>query len=340
MAVPKEKINKKDDEFYMQTAYNLSKKSHCVSKQVGAVLVKDGRIISMGYNGSHSGNVNCNQVFEKDNFDLEEHHNWSRIYEVHAEMNCLSFAAKNGIDTNNCSLFVTLSPCQDCLKTLIQAGIKRIVYLVQYHRNLIPQDLLSYLKDNDIHLELLIPKKMFLSREECVRFSKYKKTGLYEKVVDSVRYYTSYIPDKDIVKKRELEQRLIHIKYNIRDVPRCKYTNEIQHFDKYGYIGVSKTAKDMMSRLANVKKAKWISLDFLCGDLNFEEIAFLMKDSGTKNFFFTFRQIFSENVFSNEFIENRLVEIGYEKTTANLKANSIKSGRSLVEFISWLNWSR
>lgn len=198
----------------MQTAYHLSKKSHCVSKQVGAVLVKDGRIISMGYNGSHPGHINCCDVFDRENIDFEKHHVWSRIFEVHAEMNCLAFAAKNGINVNGCTLYVTLSPCQDCLKNMFQAGIKRIVFLVQYHRNSLPNEMMDYMSSNGIEMQQLMPEKMFLSKTECI--SQYKKgqsISLFRTLVtDSIKYHTSDIPDKELNLKDELNQRYKHLK--------------------------------------------------------------------------------------------------------------------------------
>ena len=210
-----QKIHSDHDEFYMQTAFLLSKKSKCVSKQVGSVLVKDGRIISMGYNGSHPGNINCDEMFDRKHIDFDDHHKWSRIYEVHSEMNCLSFSAKNGINVNECTLYTTLSPCQDCLKTLLQAGIKRIVFLVQYHRNMIPKEFMKYMSENSIILQQLVPKNMFLTKDQCV--SQYNKNipKLFRTLLeDSIKYHTSCIQDKDLDLCNEIEQRYDFLKSN------------------------------------------------------------------------------------------------------------------------------
>lgn len=209
-------IQNSQDEFFIEVAFKLSKKSHCVSKQVGAVLVKDGRIISMGYNGSHPGHVNCCNVFNRKTIDFDKHHAWSRIFEVHAEMNCLAFAAKNGINVNGCTMYVTMSPCQDCLKTLFQAGIRRIVFLVQYHRNVIPQEMTEYMEKSGISLERIVPEKMFLSKDDCIKCF---DTGveLFRAVVeDSIKYHTSEIPDTEIDLKNELQQRYFHIKNSLK----------------------------------------------------------------------------------------------------------------------------
>lgn len=128
--------------FFMDTAVGLSKQSNCVSKQVCAVIVNDDRIISIGYNGTPKGFKNCCEVFDKNNFDRAEHHHWSNIYEIHAEMNAVLYAAKNGISIDGCTMYVTLKPCDQCLKNLIHSGIKKIYYLTEYDMNC---------KDNELY---------------------------------------------------------------------------------------------------------------------------------------------------------------------------------------------
>jgi dCMP deaminase len=131
------------DDFFMETAINLSKLSKCVSYQVGAVIVKDSRIISMGYNGTPANFTNCNEVFDKDNFEREKHHEWSNVHEIHAELNAVLFAAKNGIAINECTMYVTLRPCDQCLKNIIQSGIKKVIYLEEYDKQSKNNDLLG-----------------------------------------------------------------------------------------------------------------------------------------------------------------------------------------------------
>jgi dCMP deaminase len=118
--------------FFLQTAYLLGQQSKCVSKQVGAVIAKDKRIISTGYNGTPPGFKNCNEVFDPNNFDREEHHKWSKTYEIHAELNAIAFAAKNDIGIDNSEIYCILQPCDDCLKNIIAAGIKKIYYVYSY----------------------------------------------------------------------------------------------------------------------------------------------------------------------------------------------------------------
>ena len=120
------------DNFFMDTATRLAQESHCISLKVGAVIVKDKRIISMGYNGTPTGCDNCDKLFNDGKFTKEEHHKWSLVNEIHAEMNALMFAAKEGIPVNGCTLYVTHQPCDQCMKNIFQSGIKRVVYGEKY----------------------------------------------------------------------------------------------------------------------------------------------------------------------------------------------------------------
>jgi len=126
-------MNKMHDVF-MKTAFLFAEKSHCVSHHVGAVIVKDNRIISVGYNGSAPGLKNCCDVFDKDNFDRIEHSKWSSDHEIHAEMNAIAFSAKTNVEIDGCDMYVTVSPCNECLKNLVPTGIKNIYYLYPYDR--------------------------------------------------------------------------------------------------------------------------------------------------------------------------------------------------------------
>lgn len=110
------------DAAYLKMAQSWSKLSHCTRKQVGALIVKDEMIISDGYNGTPAGFDNC---CENDAGDTH----W---YVLHAEANAILKVAKS---TNNCkgaTLYLTLSPCKDCSKLVIQAGIKRVVFKDSY----------------------------------------------------------------------------------------------------------------------------------------------------------------------------------------------------------------
>ncbi len=114
----------------MELAAQLAKRSHCIRKHVGAVLVKDTRIISIGYNGPPTGTYNCDEVFSKKGCSLDERAQCS--LSIHAEQNAILYAAKQRISIDKTTLYVTLSPCMACARIIYTMGICRIVYLHSY----------------------------------------------------------------------------------------------------------------------------------------------------------------------------------------------------------------
>jgi len=118
------------DTIYMELAENLAKRSHCVKAKVGAVLTKDTRIISLGYNGPPSGTHNCDEVWPEQGCarDLKG----SCSLAIHAEENAILYAAKNKADLENATLYVTLSPCLPCARIIYTTGIKKVYYLHSY----------------------------------------------------------------------------------------------------------------------------------------------------------------------------------------------------------------
>lgn len=110
------------DKAYLKMALEWAKLSHCVRKQVGAILVKDGMIISDGYNGTPSGFPN---VCENDEGETL----W---YVLHAEANAIMKVARSTNNSQGSTLYITLSPCKECCKLILQAGIKRVVYINEY----------------------------------------------------------------------------------------------------------------------------------------------------------------------------------------------------------------
>lgn len=111
----------KSDLIYMEMTTAWSKKSHCKRRQVGALIVKDSTIISDGYNGTPTGYDNCCEVDDSTKWEV-----------IHAETNAILKCAKNGISCDGATLYVTLSPCKDCSKLILQAGISRLVYKEVY----------------------------------------------------------------------------------------------------------------------------------------------------------------------------------------------------------------
>jgi len=129
----------KYDNIMMKTAKLWAEESYCERSKVGAILSNDGRIVSNGYNGTISGADNCCE----DEIDGKL---VSKNTVVHAEANALTFAAKNGIETNGCTMYVTLSPCIECAKLMIQAGIKEVIYSDDYRI----LDGVNFLKEQNI----------------------------------------------------------------------------------------------------------------------------------------------------------------------------------------------
>ncbi|RBQ28784.1 deoxycytidylate deaminase [Aliarcobacter vitoriensis] len=139
-----------NDRSFINIAKEIALASKCVSKQVGAVIVKDGRILSTGYNGTPAGYINCSEHWKGEY--TKDHHEWSKTYEIHAEMNAIIWAARKGIAIEGGTIYVTLEPCSECSKNLIASGIKRIVYEKSYeHTN--SKIISKFLKDNGVEIE-------------------------------------------------------------------------------------------------------------------------------------------------------------------------------------------
>jgi dCMP deaminase len=118
------------DDIYMDLAINLAAKSHCVKVKVGAVLAKDTRIISLGYNGPPAGTHNCDEVWPENGCSRDRKGGCSLA--IHAEENAILYAAKNNAQVDGSTLYVTLSPCLACARIIFTMGIRKVVYLKSY----------------------------------------------------------------------------------------------------------------------------------------------------------------------------------------------------------------
>src|SRR5690606_17856569 len=110
------------DRAYMVMAREWAQLSHCTRKKVGALVVKDGMIISDGYNGTPTGFPN----------DCEDEQGITLWYVLHAEANAIMKVAKSTNNANGATLYLTHSPCKECSKLILQAGIRRLVYMDLY----------------------------------------------------------------------------------------------------------------------------------------------------------------------------------------------------------------
>jgi dCMP deaminase len=118
------------DDIYMDLASNLSRKSHCVKMKVGAVISKDTRIVSLGYNGPPAGTHNCDIEWPEHGCARDRKGGCSLA--LHAEANAILYAAKNQITMEGATLYVTLSPCLPCARIIFTTGIKKVIYLDSY----------------------------------------------------------------------------------------------------------------------------------------------------------------------------------------------------------------
>ncbi len=118
------------DHIFMNLATDLAKRSHCVKAQVGAVLTKDTRIISIGYNGPPAGTHNCDEEWPLTGCARDAKGSCSLA--LHAEENAILYAVKNGSRLEDTRLYVTLSPCLPCARLIYAAGVKQVVYKHSY----------------------------------------------------------------------------------------------------------------------------------------------------------------------------------------------------------------
>jgi dCMP deaminase len=116
---------------YIKMAQTWSGLSHAIRKKVGALIVKNNTIIADGYNGTPSGFENeCEIAINHEDGSFKEYQ--TKWYVLHAESNALAKVAKSTQSSDGATLYITYSPCTDCSKLILQAGIKRVVYLEEY----------------------------------------------------------------------------------------------------------------------------------------------------------------------------------------------------------------
>jgi dCMP deaminase len=118
------------DDIYMELAVNLAKRSHCIKRHVGAVLTKDTRIISIGYNGPPPNTHNCDEEWPDAGCPRDSKGGCSLA--IHAEQNAILYAVKNKTSVEGATLYVTLSPCLACARIIYSMKIERVIYLDSY----------------------------------------------------------------------------------------------------------------------------------------------------------------------------------------------------------------
>lgn len=152
------------DEIYMELAGNLALKSHCVKKKVGAVLAKDTRIISLGYNGPPAGTHNCDEEWPETGCARDR--KGSCYLALHAEANAILYAAKNKTDLSGSTLYVTLSPCLACARIILSVGIRKVFFLHSYsaYKGIELDEGVEFLRKFGVEVVHFIPESYPLSQ--------------------------------------------------------------------------------------------------------------------------------------------------------------------------------
>lgn len=140
------------DEYFMEIAEIVKTRSTCLRRQVGAVIVKDNRILTTGYNGAPSGISHCTDLgyCERERLNIPSGQRHELCMALHAEQNAIIQAANVGVSTKGGTLYVTLQPCVICAKMAVNAGIVKIVYKGSY------PDELSMRILNEANIELVV----------------------------------------------------------------------------------------------------------------------------------------------------------------------------------------
>ncbi len=144
-----------NDEYFMEMAVLISKRSTCLRRRVGAVIVKDKRVLSTGYNGSPKGTRHCEElgcIREQMKIPSGTRHELCRG--VHAEQNAIIQAAYFGVSVKDSTIYTTTFPCSMCAKILINAGVKEVVYAEGYEDDMSKK----LFEETNILLRQYIPK--------------------------------------------------------------------------------------------------------------------------------------------------------------------------------------
>lgn len=141
------------DDIFMELAVNLAKRSHCIKRHVGAVVVKDTRIISIGYNGPPAGTHNCDVVWPEEGCARDSKGGCSLA--IHAEQNALLYAVKNNASVEGSTIYVTLSPCLACARIIYTMGVQKVIYLNSYaeHKGIPSDEGVDFLRQFGVSVE-------------------------------------------------------------------------------------------------------------------------------------------------------------------------------------------
>ncbi len=144
----------------MNLASDLAFRSHCVKQQVGAVLTKDTRIISIGYNGPPPGTHNCDEEWPEEGCPRDSRNSCSLA--LHAEENAILYAVKNGTQIQGSTLYTTLSPCIACARLILSSGIKEVFFKNSYatYKGLANDEGVDFLNKFGVKCQVLLEDQM------------------------------------------------------------------------------------------------------------------------------------------------------------------------------------
>lgn len=220
------------NEYYMNIAIQVSLRSTCMRRKVGAVIVKDNRILSTGYNGAPSGLPNCIDHCDRcyrSAHNIPSGQCLDLCFAVHGEQNAILNALKTGEDLKGASIYVNTYPCSTCAKLIIQVGISNIYYVDEYEnmftKNMLGEAGVSLVKlDGSIYrtpegtsdktvndLDIIDPLVAAIYKYEpgTVEFAEnrdkvFREHGIYEKYNELI-YYTDFKMDKEIMDVEEVD---------------------------------------------------------------------------------------------------------------------------------------
>ena len=146
------------DKRFMQLTETVANWSSCFqeNRHVGAIIVKDKRVMTTGYNGAPAGVQSCEEKGEclRRKLNIPSGTKHELCYAVHAEQNAIAQAAKHGISTSGSTIYVTTFPCKDCMNSIVNSGIKKIVFEGDYNASLSKQialeakiELINYVRE-------------------------------------------------------------------------------------------------------------------------------------------------------------------------------------------------
>ena len=147
------------DDIFIELATNLAKRSHCVKKQVGAVLAKDTRIISIGYNGPPEGTYNCDEKWPGVGCPRDAKGGCSLA--LHAEQNAILYAVNNHASVAGATLYVTLAPCLPCARMIFSVGIQKVIDVASYavYKGIGKEEGVAFLEEFGVTVEMYKPRK-------------------------------------------------------------------------------------------------------------------------------------------------------------------------------------